>query len=128
MKKLNLAEKEAKELARADGRRDLAHMEMLNQRKDDTSFTEPGFMGFEPKYPQHEVREAWFGGMELGIQHGLYMASLEGQRVRICANMENDKQREFYEKFLDLAEKYNCAISYHPSKGMCVIDQDPHFQ
>jgi hypothetical protein len=49
-----------------------------NQKQHDTSFTEKGFLGIEPKYKQSEVRDIWFRAMALGMQEGLRMGSLEG--------------------------------------------------
>jgi hypothetical protein len=73
-------------------------------------------------YSQSEVREIWFKAIALGMQEGLRMGSLEGQRIEITNNIQNSRHKEFYENFLKLAQKYNCAIQYHPTEGMCVVD------
>ena len=95
---------------------------MLDQRTHDKSFTDKGLFGMTPKFSQSEVREIWLSGIKYGMEQGLYMASLEGQRININNNIKNERQKEFYNKFLELANKYECAIQYHPSEGMCVID------
>ncbi len=96
---------------------------MNEQRRNDTSFTDKGFFGFPIKFTQSEVREIWFKGIELGLEKGLHIASLEGQRIDITNSCKNEKHKEFYRKILDVCEEYGCAIQYHPEQGMCVIDQ-----
>jgi len=91
-------------------------------KKTDKSFTERGLFGITPKYNQSEVREIWFSAMTLGMQEGLYMASLPGQRMDLYHNCKNENQKEFLDKFYKLAEEYNCAIIYHPLEGMCIVD------
>jgi len=91
-------------------------------RKNDKSFTEKGFLGIPIKYSQSEVREIWFKGIELGMQEGLRIGSLEGQRIDTSLGCKNQRHKEFYEKFLKLSDDYNCAILYHPLEGMCVVD------
>ncbi len=93
-----------------------------NQKQHDTSFTEKGFLGIEPKYKQSDVRDIWFRAMALGMQEGLRMGSLEGQKIDITQNCKNERHKEFYKKFLELAEEYKCGIQYHPTIGMCVMD------
>jgi len=95
---------------------------MLDLRLNDSSFTEKGFLGFTKNYSQAEVRDIWFQGIELGINTGLNMATLEGQRIEIDNNIQNERHRLFYDEFLKLSTEYNCAIQYHPELGMCVID------
>lgn len=91
-------------------------------KKNDQSFTEKPFLGITPKYSQGEVRDIWFQGIALGMSHGLDMATLQGQRIDLTENCKEPRHREFLEKFYRLAEEYNCAISFHPHKGMCVVD------
>jgi len=74
------------------------------------------------KYTQSEAREIWFSGIRVGIEEGLRRSSLEGQRIETHRNLTNDRHKEFYEKFLKLAEEYECRIQYHPHLGMCVTD------
>lgn len=94
-----------------------------DQKRNDTSFTEKGFFGIGPKYKQSEVREIWFQAMALGMEQGLMMASLEGQKIDITRNIKDEGHKEFYEKFLALSHQYNVAIQYHPQHGMCLIDK-----
>lgn len=78
------------------------------------------------KYTQAECREFWFKAMALGMQEGLRMGSLQGQRIDITNSCKNERHNEFYAKFLKLSEEYNCAILYHPLEGMCVVDLNNH--
>ena len=97
------------------------------EMKGDTSFTEKiaplGMLFGTHKFNQIDMRETWHRGIKYGIEIGLRRASLNGQRIETFKNIENDRQREFYEKFLKLSDEYNCAIYYHPIKGMQVIDR-----
>ena len=95
---------------------------MMEQRMNDKSYTGRSFLFFSPSYTQADMRETWFQGIEYGMEKGLHMASLEGQRIHITNNIKNPRHKEFYEKFIDLAKQYNCAIQYHPQVGMCVTD------
>jgi hypothetical protein len=94
----------------------------------DNSFKEPetmlSLLFGGHKYTQSEAREIWFSGIAVGLEEGLRRASLEGQRIQINSNMQNERQKEFYEKFLRLAQEYKCQIQYHPHFGMCVIDRN----
>jgi hypothetical protein len=96
---------------------------IADQRKNDKSFTDKAFFGFPIKYKQSEVREIWFQAMEVGMEKGLIAGSLEGQRIDTTTNCKNERHKEFYTKFLELAHQYKCAIQYHPLEGMCVIDR-----
>ena len=93
-------------------------------RLTDKSFTESerGFFGIPIKYSQSECREFWFKAMELGIQEGIRIGSIQGQRIDTTNNCKNERHKEFYTKVLKLADEYNCAILYHPLEGMCVVD------
>lgn len=91
-------------------------------KKHDKSFTDKGFFGIRPKYSQSEVREIWFSAMALGMNEGLRMGSLEGQRIDTSNSCKNERHKEFYQKFLKLSEEYNCAILFHPIEGMIVSD------
>ena len=90
-------------------------------KKDDKSFTEKGFFGFSRKYTQDEVRDIYFDAMAVGIETGLNMGSLEGQRIDLFTNA-NERQKEYLRKIYELSEEYNCAIQFHPREGMCVVD------
>ena len=94
---------------------------MFNQRQTDNSFKEKSFW-FPIKYTQAEVREIWFAGIKLGIETGLFNASLEGQIIELTNNIENERHREFYDEFIKLVNKYNCGIQYSHNLGMKIID------
>lgn len=73
-------------------------------------------------YSQSDCREFWFQAMAIGMEEGLRMGSIQGQRIDLLNSCKDHRQKEFLEKFYKLAEEYNCAIVYHPSEGMCVVD------
>jgi len=95
-------------------------------KRTDKSFTERGLWGIPIKYNQSECREFWFQAMQLGMQEGLRMGSIQGQRIDLFNSCNEPRQEEFLEKFYKLAEEYNCAIVYDPIRGMCVLDLDRH--
>jgi hypothetical protein len=99
--------------------------------KDDTSFREKdhplGVIFGTTKYSKKEMRETWHRGIKYGIEIGLRKASLEGQRIELSQNTLNEKNKEFLEKFYQLAHEYNCAIQYHPEYGMMVIERKLNF-
>jgi hypothetical protein len=75
------------------------------------------------KYNQHEVREIWHSGIKLGIETGLFEASIEGNRIQLDSNTPEGKHKEFLIKFYDLCFEYGCGIQYHPKHGLCVVDR-----
>jgi hypothetical protein len=95
---------------------------MMERRERDKSFMEKGFLGFTPTYSQSEVREIYFSAIQSGMREGLMMGSLEGQRIDTSTGCKNERHKEFYQKFLKLAEEYNCAIVFDMFEGMCVMD------
>ena len=95
---------------------------MQEIKKTDKSFTDKGLFGFPIKYHQHECREFWFQAMALGMNEGIKIGSLQGQRIDLYNSCKEPRQKEFLEKFYNLAEEYNCAIVYHPHEGMVVLD------
>lgn len=91
-------------------------------KRIDTSFTQKGFLGIPIIYSQSQCRNFWFRAMTLGMQEGLRIGSIQGQRIDTTKDCKNERHKEFYNKFLKLAEEYNCAIVYHPYEGMLVMD------
>lgn len=97
------------------------------EMKGDTSFQEKEsglillFGG--NKYSKFEMKETWNRGIKLGIEIGLRKASLEGQRIELNYNTPEGKNKEFLEKFYQLANGYKCAIKYHPEIGMTVVSR-----
>lgn len=94
---------------------------MFEHRLHDQSFRERGFL-WPPKYKQSKVRDIWFKGIRHGVKIGLNRTILQGQIIETQGNITNPRQKEFYDKFLKLAQEYNCAIQWHPDVGMCVLD------
>jgi hypothetical protein len=95
---------------------------MRDIEKDDNSFKTRASIFGNKKYPEQDVRKIWLDGIRHGLEKGLHVASLEGQKIEILANMTNDRHKRFYEDFLKLAGESNCQIQYHPDYGMCIID------
>jgi hypothetical protein len=62
-------------------------------KKNDTSFTEKGFLGFTPKYTQEECREFWFQAMALGMLEGIRIGSIQGQRIDLFNNCTEPIQK-----------------------------------
>lgn len=75
------------------------------------------------KYTKCEMREAWFKGIRHGLEIGLFRAGLEGQKIELGKNTENEKHQEFIRKYYELAEEYGCAIQYHPVHGMTIVSR-----
>lgn len=95
---------------------------MIDICRNDNSFKEEETIFNRHKYTQKEVRKIWFEGIRHGIEQGLFISSLEGQKIEITRNICDKRQEEFYNKFLELANTYKCQIQYHPIEGMCIID------
>lgn len=79
------------------------------------------------KFTKSDMRDTWKKGIKHGIEIGLRKASLDGQKIELNSNTINPKQKEFLEKFYELAKQYKCAVQYHPEFGMVVVDRDPIF-
>lgn len=92
-------------------------------KRTDKSFTEKGLWGIPIKYNQPDVREIWFAAMAIGMEEGLRMGSLEGQRIDLFNSCKSDRQKEYLEKLYKLSAEYECSVVYHPIEGMCVVDQ-----
>lgn len=98
---------------------------MREHSLNDKSFQEKdsslGMLFGLTKYTKQEVREIWLRGIRLGVEKGLWKASLDGQKIELNNNTIDLKHKEFLEKFYKLAEEYKCTIQYHPAIGMTVI-------
>lgn len=98
------------------------------EMKGDTSFQEKdsglSILFGTNKYSKQEMREVWERGIKNGIEVGLRRAGLEGQKIELNHNTPDGKNKEFLQKFYELAEEYSCAIQYHPKVGMVVLDRD----
>jgi len=93
--------------------------------KGDTSFDDnsPSSIKealFGVSYTNHEMKETWDMGIKHGIEIGLNVASLEGQRIELNKNTPDGKNKEFLEKFYQLADEYGCSIQYHPKRDDCI--------
>lgn len=98
------------------------------EMEGDTSFREKdhplSILFGSNKYSKVEMRETWDKGIKHGIEIGLNRASLEGQRIEINSNITEQRHKDFLEEFNKLAQEYQCAIQYHPKKGMVILDRD----
>ena len=99
------------------------------QMKGDTSFNDNSASSiievlFGVNYSNHDMRDTWNSGIKHGIEIGLNVASLEGQKIELNHNTPEGKNKEFIKKFYKLAEEYKCAIQYHPKKGMIIMDME----
>lgn len=99
----------------------------IEQMKGDTSFQEKesglNLLFGGTKYTKRDMKKTWDMGIKHGIEIGLNSASLEGQRIELDRNIKEGRNKEFLIRFYKLAEKYKCAIQYHPKVGMVVIDR-----
>ena len=98
------------------------------EMQGDTSFQQKGsfldvFFGRET-FSQLQMRETWNNGIKHGIEIGLNRASIQGQKIELEKNIDNEIHREFVEKLYKLAMEYKCAIQYHPEYGMTIIDRN----
>jgi len=109
---------------------DLRINEIFNREMNgDTSFTEPDsflstFFGAN-KYTKQEVKEVWNNGIKLGIEIGLNHAGFEQQMIELKQNTDNannEKHKEFLEKFYKLEHDYNCVIKYNPQVGLKIYE------
>ena len=95
------------------------------EMKDDKSFQEKkhplSLLFGGTKYTKQDMKQTWQRGIKHGIEIGLRKASLEGQKIELNKNTTDSKQKEFLEKFYQLADEYKCAIQYHPEFGMVII-------
>ena len=98
---------------------------MNEQEQSDKSFLEKdsslSSLFGQKKYTNQEMRETWLRGIRHGVEIGLFKASLEGQKIELQRNTEDESHAEFIRKFYALAEEYGCAIQYHPIHGMTII-------
>lgn len=97
----------------------------IEEMKGDTSFKTSPFNLFPVKYSTKEMKETWNLGIKHGIEIGLRRASLEGQHIELNRSIENERQKEFVDKFMKLCQEYSCAIQYsYNGKGMVIIDRN----
>lgn len=100
----------------------------MEETVGDTSFqNETNFLDFlfsRKKYTDEDMRKTWDRGTRRGIEIGLSRASVEGQRVELHNNTTSERHKEFLRKFYELADKYNCAIQFHPIYGMMIVTQE----
>tara|TARA_Y100000389_G_scaffold24273_1_gene20950 strand:+ start:5040 stop:5420 length:381 start_codon:yes stop_codon:yes gene_type:complete len=60
-------------------------------------------------------------GYATGLEEGL-RDSFNTDKLVNTENLKDDRQKEFYQKFLELSKKYNCKFTFHPLHGMVLED------
>ena len=99
-------------------------IQVENIKETDTSFTEKGLFGITPKFKQSEMRETWFLGISEGLEIGMRLASLAGQKVTLDNSPKTEMQTKFLQELADISKKYSCAVQFHPEHGMCIVDRN----
>tara|TARA_X000000368_G_scaffold24442_1_gene18627 strand:+ start:56 stop:409 length:354 start_codon:yes stop_codon:yes gene_type:complete len=60
-------------------------------------------------------------GYATGLEEGL-RDPFNTDKLVNTEDIKDDRQKEFYQKFLELSKKYNCRFTFHPSHGMILED------
>jgi len=60
-------------------------------------------------------------GYATGLEEGL-RDSFNTDKLVNTEGLKDDRQKEFYQKFLELSKKYNCRFTFHPLHGMVLED------
>lgn len=89
----------------------------------DKSFTkELRFMWLTTKYSQREAREIWLRGIAYGLEEGIRLFTIEGQRLDLYNSCKTAKQQDFLAKSFELCDRFGMQIVYSPTEGMVVVD------
>lgn len=71
------------------------------------------------KYSISEMRQTYETGFTIGYDRGVIDASRERRNPLSHFTEEmSDREKEFYNKFLDLCNEYDMRIEYHSERGM----------
>ena len=65
--------------------------------------------------------EKFANGYATGLEEGL-RDSFNTDKLVNYTNLRVDRQKEFYQKFLELSKQYNCRFTFHPLHGMVLED------
>lgn len=95
-----------------------------NSFRSNDTFMELLLRPFGKRYNINDMRKAYETGIDIGFDQGIHRYSYKGQRLQLRDNIKNKKHEEFYQKFLELSNEYNIAITYHPLAGMIFIEHD----
>tara|TARA_B100000768_G_C11202404_1_gene342329 strand:- start:678 stop:1058 length:381 start_codon:yes stop_codon:yes gene_type:complete len=60
-------------------------------------------------------------GYATGLEEGL-RDSFNTHKLVNTEDIKDDRQKEFYQKFLELSKQYNCRFTFHPLHGMVLED------
>ena len=79
-------------------------------------------MGLTTKYSQREARDIWLRGIAYGLEEGIRLFTLEGQRLDLYNSCKTAKQQEFLAKSFELCDRFGMQIVYSPTEGMVVVE------
>ena len=79
-------------------------------------------MGLTTKYSQQEAREIWLRGIAYGLEEGIRLFTLEGQRLDLYNSCKTAKQQEFLAKSFELCDRFGMQIVYSPTEGIVVVE------
>ena len=92
-------------------------------KRTDKSFTkELRFMGLTTKYSQREARDIWLRGIAYGLEEGIRLFTIEGQRLDLYNSCKTAKQQEFLAKSFELCDRFGMQVVYSPTDGMVVVE------
>lgn len=60
-------------------------------------------------------------GYATGLEEGL-RDSFNTDKLINAMDLKDERHKEFYQKFLELASSYNCKFTFHPLHGMVLED------
>lgn len=79
-------------------------------------------MGLTTNYSQREAREIWLRGIAYGLEEGIRLFTLEGQRLDLYNSCKTAKQQEFLAKSFELCDRFGMQIVYSPTEGIVVVE------
>jgi len=65
--------------------------------------------------------EVFANGYATGLEQGL-RDSFNTDKLVNTMDLKEERHKEFYDKFLELANKYNCRFNFHPLHGIMLED------
>jgi len=80
-----------------------------------------GFLNGTNYSDWRKENEIFANGYASGLEEGL-RDSFNTDKLVNSADLKDERQKEFYEKFLELSIEYNCRFNFHPLHGMILED------
>ena len=65
--------------------------------------------------------EVFADGYATGLEEGL-RDSFNTDNLINTSDLKEERHKEFYDKFLELAKTYKCRFNFHPLHGMVLED------